>query len=115
MSRISFLLLSLALMLCGHGWVAVMHDVQVSATERVGQEATWKASSLDLDPEGSSLQYDNSSEASDFDNAAIVGMPRSGSEAVFTAYRHRTRSPELLPFRWLECPMRPPRPAALLA
>lgn len=119
MSRRSLSLLILAILLCCHGWTAVMQDVllaQAGMTEGVTQERaeTGMASSVDQGHDSSSLQHNSSSGEPDLDDASIVGLLDFSSTAILTAYRYRTSSAGSLPFRWLERPMRPPCPAALL-
>jgi hypothetical protein len=117
MRRRSLSLLILAILLCCHGWAAVMQDVllaQASMTDGAAQQQIETTSSADQGNNGAGQQHDSASGQSDLEDFPIAGRLDFTSAAVQTAERHDIGSFGNLPFRWLECPMRPPCQAALL-
>lgn len=116
MSRRSLSLLILAILLCCHGWAAVMQDVlltQASMTDSAAEKQKEGPSSVAQGSNGSGQQHDSASGQPDLDDFPIVGRLDVTSAAIQTAERYDISSLGNLPFRWLECPMRPPCPAAL--
>ncbi|WPG36939.1 hypothetical protein [Variovorax sp. EBFNA2] len=119
MSRISISLLFLAILLCCHGWAAVMQDVwfaQAGMTDSAAGEPDEMTASVAQGSNGSGQLHDSASAQTELDDfPLVVGRLDVLSTAAQAAERHDIGSFLNLPFRWPECPMRPPCPAAFLA
>jgi len=118
MSRISISLLFLAILLFCHGWAAVMQDLgfaQAGMTNSAAGEADEMTASAAQGSNGFGQSHDSASGQTEFDDfPLVVGRLDVLSTAAQAAERHDIGSFLSLPFRWPECPMRPPCPAALL-
>lgn len=117
MSRRSFSLLILAILLCCHGWAVGLQDVllaQASMTEGVAQQQASMSSAGSQDHDSSSQHHGDASDTPDLDDTVILGLLEFRSTTVSTAGRYYACSSGGLPFRWLERPMRPPSQAPLL-
>lgn len=118
MSRRTFSLLILSILLCCNGWAAAVQDVLqvraglVNVFDEAGQAQVGEVSYCAQDNANAGTHHKGAAGELNIDDAVMAGLPDLRCAEVAAPAFHHARRCATPPSRWLERPMRPPCPAA---